>query len=176
MTTQVNTFEKNAKSLKVGTLKTDRLTVGREWITFVPALANHSLHASATSTWKYRIVGTTLHVRGYVTQAGNGTHANAAYTWIIPTGCLIRSYTQDYACGTAMIVGGTTQVQGVVTANDAYSVIVKIPTSASTLGTYGVEAATPVDIRFNTNPLTVGMNFTVELDPTCAALAGNLVP
>lgn len=176
MTTQVNTFEKNIKSLKVGTLKVDKIIVGKEWVAFTPTLTNHTANASATKTWKYKIEGTTLYVKGYYLHAASGTHTNGNYAWSYPTGCTVLSANTAHAGGSAYIVGGTTQVNGVVLPSTG-GVGVQIPITATTAGAYGPNANTPADIRFDVNAaLLVGMSYVVELDPTCAALAGNPVP
>lgn len=187
MTTQINTYEKNLKSLKVGSLKADKIIVGKEWIKYSPTFSDATTNftwptlvaGTIISDWKYRISGTTLHVKGYmVKDATIGTVVDAGYLFPLPTGCLIRSTTQDNVCGHGYVAGTTDQYLMVVNPSTTSKVrLLQCNTATTALTAYGVQATTSANMRPSINAaLTIAMKFDVELDPTCDALAGNLVP
>lgn len=183
MTTQVNNYEINKKSAKIGTLKVDRLAIGREWIPYTPTFTNFALGSPSTSKWYYKIIGNQLFVKGYFTNGAGGTHGNAAYTISLPPGCTGTTALLgcDGACGTALLIGSAVQYKGTVQFTNASTgvIIIKndsVAPSTSTLVTWGSTATTAATLRANDANLQFYCNFNVMLDPTCAALTGNPVP
>ena len=185
MTTQVKTFEKHIKSAKIGTLVVDRIRVGKEWTTYTPTFSvgatGFALPAAPnyTSTWRYKINGTSLKVKGFIYKNTTvGTHSDSTYLFPLPTGCAIHPDYVDGCFGMGFVSGSSVQFGMYVISSGASNVALRqIDTATTLLSNYGLTATTDVNIRASINAaLTICISYEVELDPACAALAGNPVP
>lgn len=185
MTTQINTFEKNIKSAKIGTLQVDRLKVGRGWQTYVPTLAQGVVGTHATNLvaneWRYKIENNTLHIQGHIQKTGacaNEAAGGGTYTFTLPTGCTPRfagTATTLYGVGRIAITSTTGPVyyQGyAICTSTVFSFFIGKNDTAEAAWSSTSAAA----IRLDSANLSVGATLAIELDPTCTALAGNLVP
>ena len=185
MTTQVNTYEKNLKSAKIGTLQVDRLKVGRGWQTYVPTLAQGAVGTHATNLvandWRYKIENNTLHIQGHIQKTGACTGelpGASTYTFTLPTGCTPRfpgTATTLYGVGRIAINSTTGPVyyQGyAICTSTVFSFVIGKNDTAEAAWSNASAAA----ILLDSAALRVGATLAIELDPTCAALAGNPVP
>lgn len=185
MTTQINTYEKNLKSAKIGTLQVDRFKVGRGWQTYVPTLAQGVVGTHATNLvaneWRYKIENNTLHIQGQIQKTGacaNEAAGGGTYTFTLPTGCTPRfpgTATTLYGVGRIAITSTTGPVYYMgyaICTSTVFSFIIGKNDTAEAAWASGSAAA----IRLDSANLSVGAVLAIELDPTCAAVAGNLVP
>lgn len=177
--TATKNFEKTVSSLKVtGTLHANKLQVGDDWKPYnVTVGGGWSVAGTILQRMKYRIVGTTLYVKGILVSSGDGTHIDATYTFSLPPGCTLANYTSDIGMGVADVIGTTVQHMGTINAlsSSTFGIYMnKSNTPDETILTYyGGSTDTITNLRCSaTTQVIVCCNFTAELSPTCAAVMG----
>lgn len=170
MTTQINSFDLAKKKIRAETVVCDQLSVGGEWKSWTPTLTNAVLHASDTQSWKYKVVGKTLFIRGFYNHTANaGSSSGGAYSMTLPPGCTAITPTVSQACGSAMLSGNAFQTVGVVYAGASVFQIY-ISTGAGTAASWG--HGTHADVRFSAaTAAQISCEATIELDSTSAVLA-----
>lgn len=183
MTTQVNTFEINKKSAKIGTLQVDRFKIGRGWQTWVPTMGTGNFGTGAfliCNEWRYKIENNTLYIIGQIEKSGSTTNESAgsgAYTFTLPPGCTPRLPGASIVLGNvgriSIAAAGPTYYMGfaICTATTFSFFIGKNDTAEAQWTSSSAAAVLP-----NASSIVVGASLMIELSPTCAALSGNLVP
>jgi len=179
MTTAINTFDMTKASAKIGKLHCDKLVVANGlaakddgWKTYTPTLTGAVLHASDVQGWRYKIVGTTLFVRGHYAHSANAGTSTAGYTISLPSGCIPLAFVgagNGQACGQAMFSGAGFQTVGVCYVSTTGVFEVFISTGAGTAAAWG--NSTHADIRFSIGTtFNASFNLQVELSTVSSTI------
>lgn len=172
MTTQINVFDLQKKSAKIGTLYADKLLVGGGWKPFSVSIT--SVTFAGTKEFRYRVDGTTLYVKGGL-NAISSTGVPGVYVMNLPPGCTAKSASfPGYCCGAAYVAGTIVMGVGNVYLYSTTSFAIQYQDSATTVAPWGNSSNANIRVTAATG-VTMGCDFSVELDPTCAACANLIV-
>lgn len=169
----------NQFDLVKGSAKFDLVVAGKtklppgssDWKTYTPTPSTGAFGGSNV-LFRYRITGTTLQIIGQFTSV-SGTAGSGNYSFSLPTGCVAGRATHP-ACGSGYIQGGTNTYAAIIEMTNTATFLFRlIPVTSvtNTLPVWGSSSA--ADVVLDSALVFGGMNATIELSPTCAAVVSN---
>lgn len=159
-----------SRALRVDDLSVGRLRLDQDWTGYTPVFTGFTLDPATPIKFRYRIIGRTIEVQGYIgpQTAAGGVNGAIPYSFSLPSGALV-SLTGSGLGGQAFVAetSGPTQYIGVAVRLSTSTIGIILGDSSALQGsviTYGINAVTPAAIRVtSTSNLTIGFKFSLEL-------------
>lgn len=172
--TSVNQYELYKRSARIDNLSVRNLSLPSgesDWKTYTPTLSTGAF-GGTNFLFRYRIVGTTLHILGAFTSV-SGTAGSGNYSFSLPTGCIAGRPTHP-VCGSGRVESPSQQYPALIEMTNTTTFLFRLVDVTALIGAaVPVWGSTSTGVGLGAALVFGGLSATIELSPSCPAVVGN---